>query len=171
MVIMPSVAALGRRLASPRRTAQAIVVRAFALVILTETYAAPSATAGVAWCRTDPVVVIDDQVADIFVSVRFDELKRVNGPTEIVITTPVDVDITLATPGVGFGYGENVTFEESPALEKTDKGIDLRIEVYVPAQDDIRVLVQFAPRVVGILNPRNARGEANDWIRLGKTVL
>ena len=168
---MPSVATLGRRLASPRRTAQVIAIRALALVILTETFAAPSATAGVAWCRTDPVVVIDDQVADIFVSVRFDELTRVNGRTEIVITTPVDVDITLATPSAGFGHGENVTFKKSSALEKTDKGIDLRIEVHVPAQDDIRVRVQFAPRVVGILNPRNARGEANEWIKLGKTVL
>lgn len=155
------------RLVQQVRTRCPRAVQALALLILVATLTIPSATAGVAWCRTDPIVVIDDQVADLFIDVRFDDLPSVNGPTEIVIFTPVDVTTRLATPGVGFGRGENVRFDESTALEKTEKGIEVRIEVYVPGQSRFKVRVHFAPDIVGILKPASAQGEANEWITLG----
>ncbi len=151
---------------TPRPT-RPCVNQAFALVIIVAALTMPSATAGVAWCRSDPIVVIDDQVADLFVDIRFDDLPSIKGRTEIVIFTPVDVTTRLATPGIGHGHGENVRFEESASLEKTEKGIEVRIGVYVPAHDRIRVRVHFAPNVVGVLKPASARGEANEWITLG----
>ena len=141
-------------------------VRAIALVILTLALTVHSAAAGTHWCRSDPVVVIDGQVADVFVSVPLDDLAKVNGPTEIVITTPVQVRATLATPGVGFGYGEKVRFDKSPSLDVTQEGIEVRIKVRVPARDAIPVRVEFSPRVVGVLAPDSAEGTANEWIAL-----
>ena len=136
---------------------------AFAILAL----AVPSAGAGVRWCRTDPVVAIDGQLADIFVSAQFDDLPKVNGPTEIVISTPVGVGAKLAVATPGFGYGEEVSFAESESLKVTSEGIELRIKVRVPARDDaMPIRVEFAPRVVGVLQPDEAEGKANEWIAL-----
>ncbi len=119
------------------------------------------------WCRSDPVVVVGDAVADIFVSVPLDGLSRVTGPTQIVVTVPVGVGVTLATPGAGFGYGEAVTFVESPALEATNDGVQVRVAVYVPSSDDaMPIQVEIAARVVGILAPVSAEGKANGWVKL-----
>ena len=127
----------------------------------------PSASAGVGWCRTDPVVVIDGHPADIFISARFDDLSKVTGPTEVVVSTPVGIDGELAIATAGFGYGEKVTFEESPSLTATSEGFELRIKVRVPALDDaMPIRVEFAPRVVGVLQPDEAEGHANEWISL-----
>jgi hypothetical protein len=112
----------------------------------------------------DPLVMIDGNLADVFVAVPLLDLLKVNGPTEIIITTPPDVDAYLILTLVGFGYGEIVTFETSPSLQVTEEGIDLWIQVYVPARQDIPVLVDFAPRVVGILWPASAEGTANSWV-------
>ncbi len=129
--------------------------------------AVPSAGAGVGWCRADPVLVIDGQLADVFVSARFDDLTKVKGPTEIVVSTPVGVDIRLAVATVGFGHGEKVRFEESESLKVTADGIELRIKVRVPAgSDDMPILVEFAPQVVGLLQPTASEGTANEWISL-----
>ncbi len=150
---------------APGARALALVILALALTVHNAAAARPR-QAGVHWCRTDPVVVIHGQIADVFVSVPLDALRKVNGPTEIVITTPVEVGASMAAPGVGFGYGEKVMFEESPALEITPDGIEVRIKVQVPARDDIPVRVEFAPRVVGVLAPDRAEGTANEWISL-----
>ena len=154
------------RLASQVRTGRAPVARVLALAILVLALTVQSTAAGVQWCRSDPVVVIDGQLADVFVSVPVLDLLKVNGPTEIVVTTPVTVSVALATPGVGFGYGEVVTFEESPSLEVTADGIEVRIKVRVPARSAIPVLVEFSPFLVGILAPDSAEGSANEWISL-----
>ena len=137
-----------------------ISMLAFALTV-------PSASAGIGYCKVDPVVVIDGRLADIFVGVPFQDLLKVTGPTEVVVTTPVGVDGDLAIATAGFGYGEIVHFEESHSLNVTSEGIEVRIKVRVPASSDaMPVLVEFAPRVVGILNPTVAEGNANEWISL-----
>jgi hypothetical protein len=138
-----------------------LVLFAFALAI------APAVGASRRWCRSDPVITVEGQVADIFVSARLDDLTSVTGPTQIVVEIPVGIDARLIARGVGFGYGEEVTFVESRNLRASKRGIDLRIEVLVPASDDdMPVLVEFAPRLVGVLAPVGAEGTANDWIRL-----
>ena len=124
------------------------------------------ALAGRGWCRSDPVVLIDGVLADVFTSGPLDALLTVTGPTQIVITTPQDVTISLAIPGLGFGRGERVTFQRSKKLKSTNEGIELKIAVFVPAKKDFEVTVDFAPRVVGILKPRSADGRSNDWIDL-----
>jgi hypothetical protein len=116
-------------------------------------------------------VTIDGTVADVFVSVPVADLLTVSGPTEFVITVPKGSDAYLVAAGVGFGYGEVVEFQESASLKATPTGIELRVEVYVPATDgSTPVLVQFAPRIVGILDPVSTEGAANAWISLRTVV-
>ncbi len=144
-----------------------LICRTLGFAILGLGLLGPSASAGVGWCRTDPVVVIDGHLADIFVSARFDDLSKVNGPTDIVVSTPVGVDAELAIATAGFGYGEKVRFVQSESLKVTSEGIELRIKVRVPALDDaMPIRVEFAPRVVGVLQPAEAEGHANEWISL-----
>ena len=143
------------------------VCRPLLFAIVSLGLAVPTANAGIGWCRTDPVVVIDGQLADIFVSARFDDLSKVTGPTEIVVGTPVGIDAELAIATAGFGYGEKVTFQESASLQVTTEGIELRIKVRVPARSDaMPIRVEFAPHLVGVLAPVEAEGHANEWIVL-----
>jgi len=124
-----------------------------------------TAAASVGWCRSDPVIMVDGDVADIFVSAPLDALLKVTGPTQIVVSTPADVDAVLIVSTLGFGRGEIVEFEQSKRLKVSDEGIELQIQVFVPATDDqMPVLVEFAPRLVGILAPVASQGAANDWI-------
>jgi hypothetical protein len=123
------------------------------------------ASASARWCRSDPVVVIDGYVVDIQVGVPIDQLLKVTGATEIVITTPPGVDVALATPGIGFGYGEHVTFRESPSMSVTAEGMEIRVKVLVPTSDDsVPVLLQVSPGIVGLLAPETAEGVANEWV-------
>jgi hypothetical protein len=60
-----------------------------------------------------------------------------------------------------------VTFQESRALKVNHKGIELDIAVFLPATNSTTpVLVEFAPRVIGILSPFSAEGTTNSWIYL-----
>jgi hypothetical protein len=142
------------------------------LAILVLSLTAQAAAAGVGWCRSDPLVAIGGEVADVFVAAPPDAPLRVTGPTQIVVTVPkrgVSAELVLAT--VGFGHGEEVTFVESSHMKVTDAGIGVRIDVFVPANDDaMPVRVEFAPRVVGILNPAAAEGVANTWVTVATAL-
>ena len=150
-----------------RQSRRRSVFSALSLVALVLVLAAPGAAAGRGWCRTDPVVSIDGELADVFVEAPLEAPLKVTGPTEIVITVPVGVRAELVLAGPGFGKGEKVSFDESRKLRKTEKGIEVKVAVYVPATDDaMPVRVLFAPHVVGILWPASAEGTANDWVVL-----
>jgi hypothetical protein len=125
------------------------------------------AQASVGWCRSDPVVIIDDEVADIFLSAPADAPLKVTGPNEIIVTVPDTVSASAIPVPLGFGRGESVTVVHSPDLQATADGIEVTIDVYVPSSDDaMPVRVEFAPRVAGLLSPASAEGLANTWITL-----
>ncbi len=148
-----------------RMTFRPSVRWALAVMAISMVLSVTGAAAGVGWCRTDPVFMIDGDVADIFVSAPIDAPLKVTGPTEIVVSTPPGVDAALIASTLGFGQGEVVTFEQSQSLKVRAEGIDLRIRVLVPATgEELPVLVEFAPRVLGVLTPVTAQGTTNDWI-------
>ena len=151
-----------------RRSALAFGARVLSLAIPVYALTAPGAAASVRWCRSDPLVAIDGELADIFVAAPIEAPLTVTGPTEIVVTVPkreVSAELILAT--LGFGRGEKVTFAESSRLKVTDAGIQVQIDVFVPASDDaMPVRVEFAPRIIGILSPASAEGVANTWVTL-----
>ena len=158
----------GRSWPSPRRRRPTVgpsVRWALAILAVLMALSSSAASASVGWCRTDPVIMVDGVIADVFVSAPLDALLKVTGPNHIVITTPAKVDAVLSVSTLGFGRGEIVEFEQSRRLKATDDGIELRIQVFVPATDDqMPVLVEFAPRLLGILAPVASEGTANDWI-------
>ena len=146
--------------------------RAAALLVLGAVVGvtAPGAAALRQWCRTDPVVTIRGDIADVFVSGPLDAPAQVTGPNRIVIRVPTGVNATLIASTLGFGKGEEVSFEYVHSLKATDQGTEVVVKVYVPAVNAMPVLVEFAPRIVGILAPASVEGTANTWVTL-RTVL
>jgi hypothetical protein len=142
----------------------ALVVFAFALTV-------QSGGAVKGWCRTDPIVMINGQLADVFVSAPLTAALKVTGPTQVNITVPVGVNAKLVLADLGFGKGEVVTFTESSTLRKTVQGVEVIVAVYVPATDGaMPVRVEFAPRLVGLLAPTRAEGTANAWVSLKSPI-
>jgi hypothetical protein len=154
-------------LIAERRTT---LFRSSVLALLVFAFIGANADAHRTWCRTDPVVAIGGAVADVFVAGPLAAPLYVTGPTQVVVTVPVGVDAWLVLSDLGFGRGEVVGFAQSAALQVTDDGIEVQVQVYVPADRAMPVLVEFAPRLIGILWPDSAEGTANSWITLG-TVL
>jgi hypothetical protein len=146
------------------------LVPALALVVLAFVLAAPGAAAVKGWCKTDPVIMVDGQIADVFVSAPLYAPLKVTGPTQIVVTVPVGVDAWLVASDLGFGRGEVVTFAESSDLQRTATGVEVEVAVYVPATTAMPVRVEFAARLLGILAPAWAEGTANAWVSLKTTA-
>ena len=157
--------------AKRRLPVRARLLLVFALVTLAFVVMAPGASAARAWCRTDPIVVIDGTLADVFVSGPLLAPLKVTGPTKMIVTVPEGVKTQMILQDLGFLRGYDFKFQESSALQKTAKGIEVQVEVYVPARDnEMPVKVEFSPRLLGILSPEAVEGTANEWITL-KTVL
>jgi hypothetical protein len=156
----------GRRL--PVRARLLLV---FTLVTLAFVVMAPGTSAARAWCRTDPIVVIDGTLADVFVSGPLLAPLKVTGPTKMIVTVPEGVKAHMILHDLGFLRGYDSKFQYSSELQKTDKGTEIRVEVYVPARDSrMPIKVEFSPRLLGILAPEGVEGTANQWITL-ETVL
>jgi hypothetical protein len=106
-------------------------------------------------------------VVDIFLSAPIDAPLNVTGPNEIIVIIPDTLSGSVVAETQGFGKGEKVTIVQSPDLQVTEQGIEVQIKVFVPVNDyKMRVHVEFAPRVVGLLAPDREKGLANDWIVL-----
>jgi hypothetical protein len=122
--------------------------------------------AGRGWCRSDPLISIEGVPVDIFCTAHLTAPLQVKGPTEIVVSVPAGVNAALVLAGIGFGRGEQVRFEATDRLKQSASAVALEVAVYVPAKNNLAIGVEFAPRVVGILDPVRAEGFANQWITL-----
>jgi hypothetical protein len=129
-----------------------------------------TAEASRGWCRSDPFIAIEGAVVDIFCTAPLEAPWYVTGPTEIVVSVPVGVSAALVVAGVGFGRGEVVHFEEKSRLKQLADGIELEVGVYVPANRELPIGVEFARNLVGILTPTTAEGVTNQWITLPKRL-
>lgn len=147
---------------SRRRVLQSAVVTA--LVAATANF--QTSFAGRGWCRSDPLITIEGVPADIFCTASFAAPVRVNGPTQIVVSVPVGVSTALVLAGPGFGRGEQLRFEETDRLKQSGSTVELEVAVLVPANEDLAIGVEFAPRIVGVLAPARAEGFANQWVTL-----
>ena len=149
-----------------KRIGTALVLATLVLMI----GAAPT-SAGFGWCRSDPVVLIDGHIVDIWVTAPLLAPLKVTGPNTIVIKTPPGVDSHLVLKTLRFGKGEIVRFETSPRLKVSEQGTEVQVAVYVPAIDSsMPIGIEFAPDLIGILLPARAEGTANSWVVLN-TVL
>lgn len=159
--------------ATPRRYTRRDALRIFggSALALAATLKLDDAGASRAWCRTDPIIKVNGQLAHIYVSGPVNAPLLVTGPTEVVVSTPVGADAEHIASDNGFGQGYVVTFVESKKLRATDEGVELNIAVLVPATDDtMPVKVEFASRITGILSMDSALGTANRWVSLDTTL-
>jgi hypothetical protein len=130
---------------------------------------AAAATHG--WCRTDPIVRIGGQTADILLSSHLEMRQLATGPARVVVTVPTGVPARLIATDPGFGgNGYDVRFEESGRLDDDGQVLEVLIDVYAPALDGahgaLPVRVTFTPRGDGRLVPGQALGLANEWVTL-----
>jgi hypothetical protein len=123
------------------------------------------------WCQNDPIVQIDGQTADIYLSSYLEMLELATGPTQIVVTVPPGIPTRLVATDPGFAhFGYDVRFEESNKLTNNERVVEVQIKVYAPALDapegPLPLKVDFTPRGNGRLVPGSAEGRANKWVTL-----
>ena len=149
-----------------RRLTSAFLLGLVALLLAT----AP-ASAGVSWCRTDPIVSFNGKVTNTYISTYAEVLKgRASGPTKVVYTFPAGVNARLLYTDNGFGHGYDVQFHTSKAMKVTANGsIPVKIEVLVPAHKPMPVILEWMPESRGVITAR-AKGNTNRWITLYVTV-
>ena len=153
--------------ASARAVRRTLVPLALALAVLF--WASPGVSAGIAWCKTDPIVAIGDEVVNIYVSAPEEILQAATGPTDVVVYVPVGVATEVVYTDPGFGYGETVTILESNRLRETGNGIQIVVVVTVPASASVPVLVEIAPQSAGVVTA-SASGSTNETVRVRTTV-
>ena len=116
------------------------------------------------WCSKDPVVDIGGKRANIWVSSPNEILRKVTGPTVVTIMVPVGVGYELISTDDGFGFDPayDVRFIESDRLAVTNLGIRIRVNVRVPADAELPVLVEVTDGNGAILV--SASGGTNAWV-------
>jgi hypothetical protein len=131
-----------------------------------------AASAGRSWCRVDPVVIIDGQLADVFVASDLKMLLNATGPIKMKISIPVGSKAGVVLTDLGFGKGYDISFVQTSALVRSGGRTPVIVDVYAPAKDStLPVTVTFAPRALGnsladILFGMSADGSANSWVTL-----
>lgn len=150
-----------------RRLFLASVVGLLAVVMVT----AP-ASAGRAWCRADPILIVDDQVIDIQVASSLEMYGSATGPIKLVVTVPRDTNAFFVLNDLGFLRG----YETEIKHRRRDRG-PIKVEVLAPAQDSSLPVSVHATTVsldlFGVLFGRerlltldSADGQANEWVTL-----
>jgi hypothetical protein len=155
----PSRAGLSRRALAGRVGAAALALAAAPLVM------PGGAAAFRTWCRADPVLEIDGELADVFVDSVAKMLLAADGPVRLEIALPPGVTgrVLLSDAGFGRGYDIEVAEGNRPAL---------RIAVFAPAGGAaLPVVVTFAPRSLSagleaVLVGTSAEGLSDEWVKL-----
>ena len=130
-----------------------------------------SAGAARGWCLADPVIMVDGQLADVFVSSDVSMLLSARGPIQLAVEIPSGSSGSLVLTDLGFGHGYRVSFVESSDLVRDASHTQVRVSVYAPATKSLPVQVTFAPRALNaglraILIGATAEGSSNTWIGL-----
>ena len=148
----------------PRRALLALL----AMLLLSLAVGSDTASAGRAWCRSDPVIKVDGGVADVYLSSYVEINQAATGPAEIVIALPVgSVGQLLATDNGFGGLGYRVSFVTDSTLKRTNGITQVVVRAYVPSSDSALPLqVDFAPRSSN-LRAATASGQVNQyWVAL-----
>ena len=152
-----------------RRPALAALAMALVLSLL---LSAQGVEAARGWCQGAPVVVIDGQLADVYVGSSLAMLTSATGPIQLVVEVPLASTASVILNDLGFGRGYAITVAHSASLTKTSTHTQVRIRVYAPASSStLPVTVTFAPRALSagltaILFGTSASGTANAWVSL-----
>ena len=114
------------------------IVPALLVLMLT----AMPATAGVQWCRTDPIINFGGSEhfagteINLWVSIPEQYESLVNGPVEFTVYVPSDVSREVVYMDPGFnGHGETVAFVDTAWVRGADYQVD--VDVLVPFSGDL----------------------------------
>jgi hypothetical protein len=123
------------------------------------------------WCKTDPIVEIGGETADISLSSYEEMIDLASGPAKIIVTVPDGVSTDLISTDQGFGgHGYNVRFRQSSDLACSRQALEVRVRVLAPARDKaddpLPLRVTFTPLDYGRLVAAEAQGVANSWVVL-----
>jgi hypothetical protein len=126
-----------------RRTLLAFTLGMLALLIL----AAPVA-AGRRWCAKDPIVELNGIPVQMWVAIPEEYVPYVNGPIDMTISVPAEVQREITFLDEGFnGYGEVVRFKDlgywgllsgyRPAKVAADGSFDVEVRTTVPVNKNL----------------------------------
>jgi hypothetical protein len=132
---------------------------------------ARDASAARGWCLADPVIMVDGQLADVFVTSDLTMLTAASGPIQLVIAIPTGSKGAVVLTDIGYGHGYKISFVQQANLTRTSHHTQIHIRAYVPAKSALDVQVNFAPRALNagltaILFGKTAEGVANTWFDL-----
>lgn len=150
-----------------------LVLAMVALLVL-----AVPASAGRAWCRADPIMTIDGEVVDVYISSNLQMFLSASGPIQMVVTVPQGVKANVVLHDLGFLRGYKTKIEYSSDLQvRSDGHVPIRVAVYAPARSSsLPVSVTVVPTGLSLLHDGllkidhnhiyggTAEGRANQWI-------
>src|SRR5215211_5066829 len=92
------------------------IVASFILISATN---ASEASAARGWCRLDPVIMVDGQLADVFIGSNLEMLLTSTGPLQVEIIIPNGSTGFVVLTDLGFLKGYNIVFKHSSSLVKS----------------------------------------------------
>lgn len=89
------------------------------------------AAAGWQWCPRDPIIALNGQEVQIWVSIPEQYESAVTGPVEVDVFIPRGVTHEVLFTDEGFnGFGETVAFYERGLLRGDE--MDVRLRIHIP---------------------------------------
>jgi hypothetical protein len=123
--------------------------------------AAEPASAGIGWCRTDPVLKINGKTYHIYVSGPSDLLTASTGPIRLKVTVGGSVRVSLSEPDAGFGDGWSFSLSVSSGLTTLPGPYyELKASVYVPATGNYPIRVETQDMETGAWSAVDGRTNA-----------
>ena len=111
-------------------------------------------SAGVGWCRADPIVELNGNRVQIWVAVPEHYAAKVSGPIQVEINAPSIVSRKLIFTDAGFnGHGERVTFTTNGGSLLPDKSFYMTFIIQVPMNG----VYTTVPVQVEVVNPNGSR--------------
>ena len=111
--------------------------------------------AGLDWCDSDPVVLLDGVPVQILVSIPPQSVSRVKGATWVVIAIPKSVSRKVVSTDAGFrGYGEQVRFRKLKGdSDDDDDEFRVKLRVSAPLKGAASATGRSVPMKVTVIMP------------------
>jgi hypothetical protein len=88
------------------------------------------ALGGLQWCPRDPIVALNGQDVQIWVSIPEVYQDAVTGPIDVQVASPHGVTQEVVFTDEGFnGYGETVEFVQRGVVQSDEMNVSLRVDV------------------------------------------
>jgi hypothetical protein len=136
------------------------------LVLLALVIFAAAASAGVTWCRSDPIVELNGKRVQIWVAVPEQYASQVSGPIQIEINAPAVVNRQLLLTDAGFnGQGESVSFTTNNGTLLPDGSFYMTFIIQVPMNG----VYTTVPVHIEVVNPDGSKSyySGSQWVVTG----